>query len=80
MLKHLKNCYTKEIKRAKIRYYKSRYKTTLGKWKTLPEEELNEDKILSSAVVNGKVVSSQEELANKYSKSFLNKLEEIKKE
>lgn len=39
MLKNLKNKYTKEIKRAKTKYYKYKYKTTLGKWRTLKEEE-----------------------------------------
>lgn len=39
-----------------------------------------EDKGLNRAIINGRMVSSQEELADEYCKSFLNKLENIKKE
>ena len=80
VLKNLKNRYTKDIKRAKKNYYKLRYATNLGKWKTLREEENFEEKGLNTAIVDGKIINSQEKLANKFSESFLNKICNIKKE
>ena len=80
ILKHHKNRYTKDILRAKKNYYKRRYATNLGKWKTLREEEIQEDKSLNTAIVNGNVITSQEKLANEYSKSFVHKINSIKSE
>ena len=63
--------------KAKKDHYKRRYATNLGKWKTLREDELQEEKSLNSAIVGGEIVYSQEKLANEYSKSFLNKINSI---
>ena len=52
----------------------------LGKWKTLREEESIEEKSLNTAIVDGKIINSQEKLANKFSESFLNKICNIKNE
>ena len=80
MLKNLQNRHTREIKTAKSNYYKSQYKTNLGKWKTLREDHLQEDKGLSSAKIDGKLFTSQKILAEKYSEAFLKKLEDLKQE
>lgn len=39
MLKNGKNRLSKETKQAKQKYYKIKYETNLGKWKTPKEEE-----------------------------------------
>ena len=39
-----------------------------------------ENKGLNTAIVGGEIISSQEKLANEYSKSFLDKINEIKNE
>ena len=57
-----------------------RYKTNLGKWKTLKEVESEEEKSLTSAVVKGKLESSPIALAKGFAEFFTNKLETMKNE
>ena len=45
-----------EIKKEESNYYKARYKTNLGKWKSLKEDQVHQSKGLSSAKVNGKIM------------------------
>ena len=78
MLKNLQNRHTREIKTAKSNYYKSQYKTNLGKWKTLREDHLQEDKGLSSAKIDGKLFTSQKILAEKYSETTESKAKKSK--
>ena len=78
MLKNLQNRHTREIKTAKSNYYKSQYKTNLGKWKTSREDHLQEDKGLSSAKIDGKLFTSRKILAEKYSETTESKAKKSK--
>merc|ERR1711954_545075 len=80
MLKHAKNRLTKFTKICKKEYYKKKYNTNLGKWKELKIEEGNENKTLVSAHINNKVECSPKTLANEFSKTLLDKIQEIKSE
>merc|ERR1712081_109510 len=80
MLKHAKNRLTKFTKSAKKEFYKKNFNTNLGKWKELKVEEGNENKTLVSAHINNKIECSPKTLANEFSKTLLNKIQEIKSE
>merc|ERR1712081_140831 len=80
LLRNAKNRLTKFTKSAKKEYYKKRYNTNLGKWKEMKIKEGNEDKTLVSAVINNKIECSPKTLANEFSKTLLNKIQEIKSE
>merc|ERR1711954_533440 len=80
MLRNAKNWLTKFTKSAKKEYYKKKYNTNLGKWKELKIEEGNENKTLVSAHINNKIECSPKTLANEFSKTLLNKIQEIKSE
>merc|ERR1711954_552990 len=80
MLRNAKNWLTKFTKSAKKEYYKNKYNTNLRKWKELKIEERNENKTLVSANINNKIECSPKTLANEFSKTLLDKIQEIKNE
>merc|ERR1711954_299442 len=80
LLSYAKNRLTKFTKSAKKDYYKKKYNTNLGKWKELKIEEGNENKTLVSAHINNKLECSPKTLANEFSKTLLDKIQEIKSE
>ena len=80
MLRISKNLFSKEIRRAKTKYYRNRYRTNLGKWRSIKEEEDKENKGLLKARINNKTVTSQKQLAEEYAKEFIGKINKMKED
>ena len=78
MLKHMKNRHTEEIRNAEKIYVSRKYSINLGKWRQLKEDTGDGEKGLVKAVINSKEESSTTTLANKFSKTNLEKIKEIK--
>ena len=76
----MQECTFKRTKKSDDEVLQEQIQNKLSKWKSLKEEEVQEDRSLSKAKINNKIITSQKKLAEEYADSFLKKLETIKED
>merc|ERR1711954_384749 len=76
--KHAKNKHTKNIKKYKKKI-KEKIKKIKGKWNFLRNIENKEETVPTEVKVGNQMISSPAQIAEEYSKHYINKIEDLRK-